>query len=242
MAAYSESHLASAIVWWLNYISAVGREYIVAESTLKIPATEYLERYYREKIKLEFHHPYLSQKRFDLYFNDTANNIENAFEFKFVREDSTRALLERKRIFNDLMRLHLYLNSSNINKKGYFLICGNQLHFKTSFQNLNLKPNFPISPSNSTHVISSKSSFFSEWFSFDINSPDKPINLRNIDKQYSDIYIAFEKDYKNAYKEATGNSLIVPNTIKTKLKFISERLTTSNIPQTFSIGIWEVLY
>lgn len=237
MAAYSNPHLASAIIWWLNYISAVGREYIIAESTLKIPATEYLERFYRDYIELEYNHPNLSQKRFDLYFNDLNNMNETAFEFKFVREDSTRALVERKRIFYDLMRLYLF---KALNKKGYFLICGNQLHFKSSFQNLNLKPKLPLPSSKSITSGIVKSGFFGEWFSFDISKPDRIINLNSTDREYKKIYKAFIKEYSKPYKDATKNILVKPNTISTKLIFISEGLVASNIPQTFSIGIWEV--
>lgn len=237
MAVYSNPHLASAIIWWLNYISAVGREYIIAESTLKIPATEYMERYYRDNIKLEYNHPLLSQKRFDLYYNDIANGLENAFEFKFVREDSTRALIERKRIFYDLMRLYLFKNT---NKKGYFLICGNQLHFKSSFQNLNLKPKLALPPSKPSPSGIIKSGFFGEWFSFDINNPDRIIDLNSTDKEYNKIYKSFMKGYSKPFKDATKNILVKPSAITTKLIFISEGLMASNIPQTFSIGIWEI--
>jgi hypothetical protein len=238
MVTYNDPHLASAIVWWLNYISAVGREYIIAESTLKIPATEYLETYFRGNIDLEYNHPYLSQKRFDLHFKDEDNATESAFEFKFVREDSTRQLSERKRIFNDLMRLHLFLEHD---KKGVFLICGNHLHFKTSFQNLNLNPRFPIPTSKVAALIQTGSGFFGEWFSFDYASPERTIDLDNADNSYKVIYDAFMNDYKDSYKQATGTALVRPNSIKTKLKFISEEMTASNLPQTLSIGIWEVI-
>lgn len=236
MVPYSESHLASAIVWWLNYISATGREYIIAESTLKIPATEYLERFYRESIELEFNHPKLSQKRFDLHFKDI--NAEVAFEFKFVREDSTNALAERKRIFADLMRLNLFLDNS---KKGYFLICGNQFHFKASFQSLNLKGKYPAPTSKFAIPGPVKSGFFGEWFSFDTAFPEKTIDLSNQNKDYKPIYTAFFTDNQKAHKVATNNKLVAPNTIKTKLIFLSDELTASNIPQSFRIGIWEVL-
>jgi len=238
MEAYSNPHLASAIIWWLNYISSVGREYIIAESTLKIPATEYLERFYRDQIQLEYNHPKLSQKRFDLYFNDLTNSCETAFEFKFVREDSTRALAERKRIFYDLMRLHLF-NAPD--KKGFFLICGNRLHFKSSFQNLNLSPKLPLPSSKPSVSGIIKSGFFGEWFSFDTNNPDRNIDLNNNENEYKQVYSAFMKKYSEPFNVATNNILVKPNAITTKLIFISEELIDSRIPQTFSIGIWEVI-
>ena len=238
MASFSETHLASAIVWWLNYISAAGREYLIAERTIGIPATEYLERYFRDKIILEFDHPSLSQKKIDLYFNDLQNKSETVYEFKFVREDSTNPLKERKRIFNDLMRLYLYKGTS---KKGYFLICGNQFHFNTSFQNLNLKGKYPTLTPRTAPTTPIKTGFFGEWFSFDLAFALRKIDLTAPpDTEYKKIYEAFAKDHADAYNDATGTKLIMPASINTNLVFLSEELTSSNIPQTFKIGIWEV--
>jgi hypothetical protein len=238
MSVFSNSHLASTIIWWLNYTSSVGREYIIAESAIKIPATEYLERYYRDYIQLEYNHPYLNQKRFDLFYNDVTNGIETAFEFKFIKGDSTRALGERKRIFNDLMRLNLFIDT---NKRSYFLICGNILHFNTSFQNLKLKPKLPILTKTIKSAIPTKSGYYGEWFSFDISNPQKIIDLNNVDRQYRSIYNAFMKDYSKSYKVATSNNLIKPKSIETKLIFLSEELSAPDIPQTFKIGVWELI-
>ena len=97
----------------MNYISAVGRNYIINESTIKIPATEYLEVIGIDP-HLEFGHTKFKQKRLDLQFKDIVTNIENVFEFKYVKGDSTRDLAERKRIFYDLMRLHFFLEPGKI--------------------------------------------------------------------------------------------------------------------------------
>lgn len=237
MIKYSLSHLASAITWWLNYISAVGREYIIAESTLKIPATDYLEKIFSNKIISEYDHPNLKQKKIDLYYEDSVNNLEIAFELKFVREDSTIPIKERKRIFNDLMRLYLF---QGVNKKGYFLICGNQFHFNSSFKNLNLKGKYPSTTLRTSPTGPTKSGYFGEWFSFDLTYPERKIKLMNTDPDYQMFYRGFKKEHAISYKNATKNKLRKPSSIKTKLIFLSEDLTASNIPQTFSIGIWEV--
>ena len=77
MAAYSNPHLASAIIWWLNYISAVGREYIIAESTLKIPATEY------QAMDLDF---------FILFLATAGNEFIHLADFNDIRRRSYQEL------------------------------------------------------------------------------------------------------------------------------------------------------
>ncbi|WP_055445553.1 hypothetical protein [Lacinutrix himadriensis] len=236
MKTFKESYLASSIIHWMNYISAVGRDYIIDESTIKIPACEYLE-VTGLKPNLEFHHSkFKPVRRIDLQFNNTKNKIESAYEFKYVKKDSTRGKPERIRVFNDLMRLNLYCDSTN--KKGFFLICGITDDFEVSFENLNLKPTFLTpKPKNS----SKSKSFYSEWFSFDDKLPKKEIALKTNDKSYEEIYQAFLNEYKTPYKEKTGNNLMLPDKIITKLIFLSEVNSATNIPQTFKIGIWEVL-
>lgn len=231
-------HLASSIIWWLNYISAVGRSYVFSESAIKIPASEYLGSIDIKNIQLEYSHPKLYLKRFDLFFQDNQSNIENAFEFKYVKEDSTRDLDERKRIFYDLMRLHLFIEP---NKKGYFLICGIQDDFKLSFENLNIYPKFINSTSKTTKLSASAPSFYSEWFSFDETNPIKTINLNSIHENYEPIYAAFMDNYSPSYLEKAKTKLLKPATIKTNLIFLSQENLASKIPQTIKIGIWEVV-
>jgi hypothetical protein len=47
------SQLATAIMWWLSYTSAVGRNYVLSEGAIKFPASEYLERSNILDIQLE---------------------------------------------------------------------------------------------------------------------------------------------------------------------------------------------
>ena len=237
MAKYNEPHLASAIVWWLNFLSATGREYIIAERTLAIPASEYLERHFIDQVFLEHDHPALSQKKIDLYFKDTMMGVQSVFEFKYVRQDSTNPLKERKRYFNDLMRLHL---ASQQGYKSYFLVCGNQINFNTCFQNFNLQGKYPTAGPRRGSTGPTTSGYFGEWFSFDKSVTAKSINLKNKDVDYEPIYRAFVKDYSDSYFDSTANKLILPNSITTKLIFLSEDLSATNIPQTFKIGIWEI--
>ena len=145
MKTFKVPFLASSVIHWMNYVSAVGRNYIINESTIKIPVTEYLE-VTGISPELEFGHPSFKQRRMDLKFKDSYANIDYAVEFKYVKGDSTRDLAERKRVFNDLMRLHFFLDTD---RKGYFLICGIQEDFKLSFENLDLTPGY-VSPKSKT--------------------------------------------------------------------------------------------
>lgn len=233
MTKYEHSHLASSVVWWLNYINSVGRDYIINENMIKVPATEYLERFFRDDITLELTHPKLIQRYIDLYFKNTATNEETAFEFKLVKGDSTRPLKERKRIFNDLMRMHLFNES---NKQGYFLICGKQLDFNTSFKNLNLTPNF-------SSVMSglNKEGFYSKWFSFDKNNPEKVIKLKYARGDYNTIYKAFFATYEESFQPLEFQKAKNIASIKTKLIFLSDDIIQADIPQIMRIGIWEVV-
>lgn len=231
------NHLASSVIWWLNYISAVGRGYVISESAIKIPAAEYLEKSIADSsdIQLEFNHPKLFMKRFDLYYKK--RSIENAFEFKYIKNGSTLVQNEKQRIFNDLMRLFLFLD---MNQKGYFLICGDQADFNLSFQKIKQSTSFIQPAALSTSVSAIQSGFYSEWFSFDIKYPQKLIDLTTSDTLYKAIYDDFEVNYATPYQKKTSNTLVLPSTITTKLIFLSQEISDSNIPQTTKIGIWEV--
>lgn len=157
---------------------------MLSESLLKIPATEYIERSVIEFLELEFGHPNLFRKRLDLTFKDGYDHLTKAFEFKFVKKDSTRAEEERQRIFNDLMRLYLFLSKD---REGYFLICGNESDFKSSFENLIINPTLAHA-TKSTSISRPKGyGFYSEWFSFDRVSPIRTIDLLTSNPSYSQI-------------------------------------------------------
>ncbi|MBL7759852.1 MAG: hypothetical protein JNK08_04065 [Sediminibacterium sp.] len=62
------NQLATAVMWWLSYTSAVGRNYVLSEGSIKFPASEYLEKSTIDELELEYGHPKLSRKRFDFFF------------------------------------------------------------------------------------------------------------------------------------------------------------------------------
>jgi hypothetical protein len=152
---------------------------------------------------------------------------------------------EKQRIFNDLMRLYLYLGEQN---KSYFLICGNQVGFTADFQNLLLKPayfdetpyikpEFKTSPS----VKTGQKGFYAEWFSFDIDNPLLTNKFNSGNQEYKNIYEQFVNDYSEPYRRKTNRKLELPNSMTTNLIFLSPELKQPDaLYQPFKIGIWEV--
>ncbi len=237
--------LANAVQWWMSYTSAVGRSYVLAESAIKFPLAEYLERLNLKDLKLEFTHPKLSGRSFDLHFEDK-NDQKTAIEFKFIKNGSTRKTDEKKRVFNDLMRLSLYIEGT---KTGYFLICGAQNDFSQDFQRLLSKPtgdedNQYITPqvgtSNSVKI--EPDGFYKQWFSFDNNEPIKEIEIQVGNDEYGKIYQSFLEDYNKSYKDNMEEDLVLPVKISTKLLYLSQEIENENdFFQPATIGIWEVV-
>lgn len=240
----SVSQMASAVMWWMSYTSAIGRDYVLSEGAIKFPVSEYLERSDTVKIKLEHGHPKFSRKRLDLLFKKSVNE-STAIEFKYIKNGSTRTQDEKQRIFNDLMRLY----TLDIDHKGLFLICGNQSDFVKDFQSILAKPKtaddqvyiLPRYYSALPTTIQSEG-FYTKWFSFDANNPEKEIDLTTTEQEYKDIYDMFFKEYSGPHKAKTHTELVRPDKIKTRLEFLSGHLQQlTGLFQPAKIGIWEVL-
>lgn len=232
--------LATSVMWWLNYISAVGRSYVLNECAIKFPATEYLESSAIDAIELEYGHPKLLRKRFDLFFQKEQRE-KTVFEFKYIKNGSTRTNEERRRIFNDLMRLYLFLDTD---KKGYFLICGNQFDFITDFQRIRQNQAQFIVPriqGDSPEYIEPEG-FYTKWFSFKTSMPEKKIDLNVNDDEYRTIYDQFFSEYSAPYKAKTNADLERPAMITTSLVFLSGNdEQPTGVFQPCKIGIWEIL-
>lgn len=237
---YSPSQLAATIKWWLNYTSSVGRDYILSEGAIKFPLVEYLERSNVEHIELEYSHPDFSKKRFDLFFIEKITRLEYVYEFKYIKNASTKDRDEKQRIFDDLMRLFVYVNSS---RKGNFLICGEQAEFVANFQRIQkYQGAIRTRQASSLPTKFTSEGFYTEWFSFEPSSPVKEINLQTQNSEYREIYDQFKSDYSSCYLRKTGNQLRLPNSIQTKLLYLSDQIAGEDtIYQPSRIGIWEVI-
>jgi hypothetical protein len=82
---YLVHDMAASLSWYLNFMSTIGRDYVIDEKTLKIPITEYLESSVIETIKLEDPHPNFDGRSIDLTFKDMIRKEHIAFEFKFLK-------------------------------------------------------------------------------------------------------------------------------------------------------------
>lgn len=238
--AFSIKQLAGCIRWWLNYHSSIGRKSLLDEGAIKYPFIEYLERSDVKNITLELPHPKLSKKRIDLHFQDNKTNTNIAFEFKFIKHESTKDIDEKQRIFDDLMRLYLM---SSVDQKVYFLICGEQAEFIASFQRIeSYTGTIRVRKSNTLPSSSSSSGFYTEWFSFDLQNPIKTINIETQSAiEYKSVYDDFLKDYNNSYNKKTSQTLNLPSTIQTKLVYLAENSSDDDrVYDPARIGIWEI--
>jgi hypothetical protein len=242
------NQMATAVLWWLSYTSAVRREYVLSEGAIKFPLSEYLETSNIENLILEYGHPQLSRKRIDLLYQEKQkdNSLQDfAFEFKYVKNGSTRTPDEKQRIFNDLMRLY-YLN--NEKRKGYFLICGSQNDFVNDFQRIKSKPKkvngkiyFDTTKKGDEPKNIVAEGFYTRWFSFDIKDRDKEIDL-NTQDEYKDIYDLFFTEYAEPYRTKVKEDIPRPNKIKTRLEFLSGEVEQqTNLFKPSKIGIWQVI-
>ena len=235
----SVSQLATAVMWWLSYTSAIGRNYVLGEGSIKFPTSEYLERSTIDEIELEYSHPKFSRKRFDLFFKKK-NDEKIVFEFKYIKDGSTRTQEEKQRIFNDLMRLFFSLDTDH---KAYFLICGNQTDFIKDFQKIIPPAKQFITPRKRNFLPPKNISegFYTKWFSFDNNSPDTEIDLSNSEKEYKSIYDLFFEEYEIPHREKMKEKMQRPDKINTKLVFLSGNIEQpTGFFQPAKIGIWEI--
>lgn len=237
--------LGSSIQSWLSYISSVGRSFVLGESSIKLPLAEFIGTKIADAdaVKLEYLHPNLFMKRMDLYYkkmNDT-NEYQTAFEFKYIKDASTLDDTEKQRIFNDLMRLFVFVNEATVESKGYFLICGSQYEFDISFQKIiPTKKHFGPRRFKATKIPNSYG-FYKKWFSFDLSDPVKSINPNVTNRIHSKYYAKFFSDYNEPYNRSMGKDLPKPKEIFTKLIFLSQDNNLKEVPLSMKLGIWEIL-
>jgi hypothetical protein len=188
--------MGGAIEHWLGFQSKIGRAFMMNEDAIKYPLSDYLVNEGGIDIKavdLEFPHPNFSNRLMDVVILDiSSKQLTNAFELK-VAKSTTRNLSERKRIFNDIARLHLA--NATATGKCYFIITGKATHFRRDFQNLNLNGK----------------AFYKKWLSFTKGQSITFNVATETDADYTGIYNNFSTKY----------SVAQPNQIKTSCEFIT---------------------
>ena len=220
--------LIYSATYYLCYQDSIGRGFMIDESSLKYPIADYLTSLEMplSKIQLEYSHPDLKKRNIDLITKDV-QNIKNAFEFKISRQN-TKYEPEQKRIFNDLMRLHLIAKSNN--SSCYFIIAGTQSEFIQFFRSIVSKR-----PTTNNKDLPLPEGFYTEWFKFKVGE-EQSFDVKNVKgNEYEKIYKAFLKDYKPKKK---GNKLELPEKIITKCIAISA--LSREFPTPYVGGIWKV--
>lgn len=111
---------------------------VLAENSIIYPVSEFIgTKAVINEIWLDRALPDLRRKRLDLRFLTILDAVhqEVAMEFKYAREDYTEGDGEKQRILNDILRLKLF-KESGLNRKAFFLMCGEQIDFLKSFQSI----------------------------------------------------------------------------------------------------------
>lgn len=211
--------LSQAIKLRLSYYEAISYAKVLAESSIRYPVAEYLERRLSyKKLELEYSNPIFQRRRCDLYVEkETGANAERiVFEFKYVR-DTTSGLFQD--YFDDLLRLH-YLHNDGM--QALFIVCGSTLNFNSEFR----------STKKRTTLHSTKkrrpSGLFSQCLSFSSGNPTKRISTNKYKKYYGE----FCKNYSFRHPHTPHPMAI---NLQTRL------ITLINDFDQQSVGIWEVL-
>lgn len=225
--------LLHSVTYYLSYQDNIGRSFMVNESSLKYPVTDYLTslKMSLANIQLEFARPDLWKRNLDLITTDQpdkklAQKIETAYEFKMASQN-TKYELEQKRIFNDLMRLYLIGKSNEASS--YFIMVGTQKDYIQYFRSI-----VTIRPITNNQKLPVPQGFYAEWFAFKVGET-KTFDIKNASKDYKDVYEAFQRDYKAKDGKAI---LDLPDNLTTKCIAISA--LSRKFPTPYVGGIWKI--
>lgn len=207
--------LSQAINLRLSYYETISFANILAESSIRYPVAEYLERRLSYKnIVLEYANPTFKRRRCDLFVE--RNGQKTIFEFKYVR-DTTASLFQD--YFDDILRLH-YLHADGI--QTLFVVCGSPVNFNSQFRSVKKR----------TAVLVGKkgraSGPFSKVLSFSTVNSIKNIDTTKHQSNYNEFCKHYE--FKNAAISHPGALNIRTRLIKLIHDWGQQ-----------SVGIWEVL-
>ena len=230
---------------WLSYLSkASDNSKLIAESALKYPFVEYLERHSINDVHLEVLHPLFKRKRIDSYIGKTKNHTNEIdmksdqmtfVEFKFVRGD-TLSSSEQQRYFDDLLRLS-YLKQNFPQCECYFLVCGETFSFNSAFRYDNDYPSPDNKITEDTGGKSSrfpKQSVYNDWLSFEYSQKIKESDLTKIDKKFIS---SFNSEYLSKEEE---KAIVVKEIQKFRTKLISIYPAEGDINASYSLGLWQI--
>lgn len=220
--------LASAIHHWLSYISICTNSRLLAESSVRYPFVEFLERKCGTPVDLEKQHDSFSNRHVDFCFNNEETKLY--VELKYVSRH-TRGNNEMQRVFNDLIRLSL-LTKKGDGTRGFFIMCGDTESYNTNFRRIidgkKLDKNSLPQYQKETAQIEPLG-IYSEWFGFNMNE-EKTIDLKSNEKTS-----VFVQEY---YGDNATLDVLEFSTIKTKrIAFLP---TEKQESRSQTVSIWEV--
>ena len=230
---------------WLEYLSkASENSKLIAESSLKYPFIESLERHSINNVHLEFLHPLFKGKRIDAYIgnvqdiNKTDESLPQMIfiEFKFVRGD-TLSKKEQERYFNDIMRLK-YLKQRHHTAECFLLVCGESISFYNAFiYNPKIKADKKIKENKKGVKRNKYKSIYNEWLSF--NAKIRKKNINTTKRKYNNFISSFKEEYLSLKRENVQFEIEEKPKIITELKLLLP--TSKSIDNSYSLGLWEIL-
>ena len=210
-----------------SYMNSVSKTEQIAESSLRFPIVECLERRIgASDIQLEYAHPFFKRRLIDIYWCNNHND-KCVFELKFIKP-GFRTKHNIQRVFDDVFRLAY---ASKEGMCSYLLVCGKTDDYKTEFQKIN-------EPSSEEGVLKrkfkDKVAPYDSLLSFDIKKSEKQICFTESETHFSH----FCKNYECKPGKKQGKEL----RITTKLVFINKRQKHQLNVLTHTVSIWEIKY
>jgi hypothetical protein len=213
--------IGQSVLLLSSFISNNSKTKLLAESFLRFPIVECLERRFNAKdILLEIPHPFFISRRVDIGWN--LNEKQCLMELKYISPTNTgsEAFL---RIFYDIIRL-AYSSLEQI--ESYFLLCGKADDFIKIFKSATI----PTKNSDVlNHKYGRKRNLLNSILAQKYNKPQKIIK----DNRFKDLYGKFCETYKCHKDKKFCKKL----SFKTTLKYMSTR-KESAISHT--VAIWKI--
>lgn len=255
-------HLGEAIYSWLNYISYTSDSNVLAESSVRYPLAEFIERRLQKPVTLEFNHPCVPQpptghKRcIDFVFSKIGENIVNAkkneigeervyIELKYVSK-SYKDSNEIQRVFNDLVRLALVSTETN---ECYFILCGGNEDFCQFVKGSPEVENGSDGPKLKQYIGNETQeeirSDYAKWLYLEKTEENEAImtiltdsnSVKSI-KGKKNYTKGFDKEYNHKKdKSRVKNPVKIPKTICTELVYIRD---SSGVSRKMMVAIWKV--
>jgi len=226
---------------WMDYHYAINQEYVLSESSIKIPICNYLSQYLGD-VELEKKIEEFQKRHYDLFFS--VDEKKYFFEFKFVKNGYTCRKSEIKRYFDDIARLKNKADAENV--ECYLLVCGAKKDFlnefrgsleRQSFENIDTSsPTFDaeLYVDEDEDVSSNSAESYKKMFAFEENAENE-LNMEDEElKRYKE---SFESDYHLTKATASAKPDFFKDFFELKTKCISLFCEEKDIS---ALGLWKI--